>query len=45
MIRPLVADDFVSEGVKSGDVWEGGEVRQGLAYTVLHLSGSLLREG
>ena len=26
-------------------MWEGGEVGQGLAYTVLHLSGSLLREG
>jgi hypothetical protein len=45
VVRPWAANEFVSEGVESGDVWEGGKVGQGLADARFHLSGSLLRKG
>jgi hypothetical protein len=45
VIHPWAANEFVSEGVKSGDVWEGGKVGQGLADTRFHLTGRLLRKG
>jgi hypothetical protein len=45
MIRPLVADELVSEGVKSGDEREVGELGQGLMDTRLHFSGSLFCKG